>query len=75
MPLLWDITWHSSTGAGHRFRSVVPANDPGEDVGEAGLRIDVIELAGFDERGADFGRRFHAIVGTRFTPLRAAVSR
>ena len=24
---------------------------------------------------ADLGRRFHAIVGTRFTPLRAAVSR
>ena len=24
---------------------------------------------------ADLGRRFHAIVGTRFTPLRAAVFR
>ena len=31
----------------------VPVDDPGKDVGEVGLRIDVVELTGFDERGDD----------------------
>ena len=28
-------------------------DDPGEDVGEIGVRLDPVELAGFDERGDD----------------------
>lgn len=37
-------------------------DDPGDDVGEIGVRLDSAELAGFDERGDD-GPVFAAAVG------------
>ena len=38
------------------------ADDAGDDIGQVGLRVDVIELGGFDERGED-GPVFGAAVG------------
>jgi len=31
----------------------MPVDDPGQDVGEVGERIDVVDLAGLDERRDD----------------------
>ena len=38
------------------------ADDPGDDVGEIGVRLDAVELGGFDERGDD-GPMLGAAVG------------
>ena len=38
------------------------ADDPGDDVGEIGVRLDAVELGGFDERGDD-GPMLRAAVG------------
>ena len=43
-------------GAGQEFVDVavgMAVDDPGDDVGEVGLRIDGVEFAGFDQRGDD----------------------
>ena len=43
-------------GAGQEFVDVavgMAVDDPGDDVGEVGLRIDGVEFAGFDERSDD----------------------
>ena len=39
-------------------------DDPGEDVGEVGNRVDVVQLAGFDQR-RDSGPMLGATVGAR----------
>ena len=39
-------------------------DDPGEDVGEVGKRVDVVQLAGFDQR-RDSGPMLGATVGAR----------
>ena len=39
------------------------AYDPGHDVGETGVRLDAVELRGFDERGDD-GPMLHAAIAT-----------
>jgi hypothetical protein len=42
--------------------------DPGEDVGEPGLRVDAVELAGLDQ-GIDRRRPLAATVRSRFMML------
>ena len=44
---------------------------PGEDVGEPGLRVDVVELGGFDE-GVDGGGALATVVGTGEGPVATA---
>ena len=52
-------------GPGQKFVDAglrMAVDDPGEDVGEVGLRVDAVELAGLDERGDD-GPVLSAAVG------------
>ena len=42
----------------------VTADDPGECVGEIGVRVDAVQLAGFDQRGDD-GPIFRAAIRAR----------
>lgn len=44
------------------------ADDPGCDVGEIGVRLDAVELGGFDERGDD-GPMLRAAVGAGEAPF------
>lgn len=41
----------------------MPIDDPGQDVGEVGKRVDVVELAGLDQ-GRDDSPVFGATVGS-----------